>query len=167
MVRAVKDKPTTKRTPRTRRTASRVNPEKTEVAGAGVPLASHRLRQASVSAILDATFGAWAESNPELWERRAYLLLVGLVYERLATNEDEVSTDELIKLGKALAENRRADARTRKSRADDDGHSDATDDKSDPDSNGKLPTRFADLIRQVYGAKVNMPDSGDSDGAAK
>ena len=45
----------------------------------GDKLNACRRRQQSVAAILDRTFGQWAESNPDLWERRAYLMLIGLV----------------------------------------------------------------------------------------
>jgi len=117
-------------------------------------LESHRRRQDTVAAILDATFGKWAKTNPELWERRAYLLLVGLVYERLAT-DDALSTDELIKLAKALAENRRVEARTGKDRIEGD-----TSEPDEPaDSNGQLPPRLAEAVRQVYGANLHNTES--------
>lgn len=68
--------------------------------------ADFRQRQVSVAAILDETFGELAKCDPDLWERRAYLMLIGLVYEKLATCESTLPTDELISLAKALAENR-------------------------------------------------------------
>ena len=45
--------------------------------------AEFRRRQVSVAAILDETFGELAKCDPDLWERRAYLMLIGLVYEKL------------------------------------------------------------------------------------
>jgi len=123
-----------KATPRRRRT--------TEPTAADVR--SHRARQASVAAILDQVFGPFTEMNPHLWERRAYLLLVGSVYERLATDE-EVSTDELVKLARVLAEHRRLKAATPDAGDETAGADDAASD------NGRLPDRVADLVRDLYG----------------
>jgi len=67
-----------------------------------------RQRQASVTAIIEKTFGTLGDEQPALWERRAYLMLVGMVYERLAIHEDELPTAELVALAKILAESRRA-----------------------------------------------------------
>ncbi len=116
----------------------------------------HRRRQASVAAVLDQTFGALAASNPDLWERRAYLMLVGLVYERLATQEDEISTDELVSLAKILAENRRANGRARDPSAEPVG-------VEAPPSSGRLPPHFASLVRQVYGANVTASNDALGD----
>ncbi len=114
-------------------------------------LRAHRRRQASVASILDATFGHLADCNPDLWERRAYLMLLGLVYERLATNEEELATDELVALAKVLAEHRRIDARAGAGDRKDD--SEGTARRTD----GKLPDHFADVVRQVYGADFQNP----------
>ncbi len=117
----------------------------------GKKVHAHRRRQASVAAILDQTFGQPAKCSPELWERRAYLMLVGLVYERLATNEDEISTNELIALAKVLAENRRAEARLHTKNQPSDATKPATG------RTGELPTHFAGLVRQVYGVNFQTP----------
>lgn len=118
---------------------------------------AHRRRQASVAEILDRTFGQSAKCSPNLWERRAYLMLIGLVYERLATNEEEISTDELVSLAKILAENRRAEARLRE-------HSPPTD-SAEPasPSTGELPERFTDIVRQVYGTNLHNPAPTSAD----
>jgi len=110
---------------------------------------AHRQRQATVARILNRTFGRFAKSNPELWERRAYLMLVGLMYERLAVNEKEISTDELTALSKALAEQRRAEAQAR------DGRGVETNDAENRD--GELPQGFAEVVRQVYGTNFQPP----------
>ena len=112
---------------------------------------AHRRRQASVGAILSETFGRFAESSPDLWDRRAYLMLVGIVYERLATNEDELSTEELVTLSKILAESRRAEAQSHKRAPDDE---DSRDNTSPSD---ELPEHFAETVRQVYGTNFQMP----------
>ena len=116
----------------------------------------HRRRQASVASILDAAFGRLTDCNPDLWERRAYLMLVGLVYERLA-NEDEVPIDELVALAKVLAEHRRVDARTRVCERQDNGQDNGRD--KSPRPNGELPARLADVVRQVYGTNFQSPDA--------
>lgn len=115
----------------------------------------HRRRQASVAAILDSTLGQLAQCNPDLWERRAYLMLVGIVYERLALHEDEIATDELIALAKALAENRRVEINHRKHQMSVD-HVEST-----PPGDGPLPRRFADVVRQVYGVEIERETARD------
>jgi hypothetical protein len=123
---------------------------------------AHRRRQESVAAILDQTFGQLPKCSPDLWERWAYLMLVGLLYERLATNEAELSTDELVALSKALAENRRAEARLRDNHRPKEAAGDATA------PSHKLPSQFADIVRQVYGTNFQAPTDalGAGDGAA-
>lgn len=117
-----------------------------------VRISAHRRRMASVGAFLTETFGRFGESNPDLWDRRAYLMIVGLVYERLVTNESELSTDELVALSKILAESRRAEAQSRKTHASDNGAAD----KASP--TGELPENFAETVRQVYGTNFQMPE---------
>lgn len=121
-------------------------------------LGAHRRRQASVASILDATFGPMATCGPDLWDRRAYLMLVGLVYERLALSEEELPTAELVALAKVLAEGRRVDLKLRE-RADApvSGEPRAT-------SGGALPERFADIVRNVYGADFHAPDEARRNG---
>lgn len=106
---------------------------------------AHRRRQASVASIIDQVFGEFALSNPDLWERRAYLLLVGHVYERLASDVEEIPTDDLAKLARVLAENRRYEGRPRNTSGGEEPG------EPPPSSPGDLPDRFADVVRQVYG----------------
>jgi len=113
-------------------------------------VASHRLRQASVAAILDQLFGPFGASDPKLWERRAYLLLVGSVYERLAMDA-ELGTDELVKLARVLAESRRSKSSRGSSTVHDE--SAAVNDASGS-GNGRIPDRFAAMVRDLYGANV-------------
>lgn len=121
-------------------------------------LRAHRRRQASVASILDAAFGRLTDCNPDLWERRAYLMFVGLVYERLATSEGEIPTDELVALAKVLAEHRRVGARTRACERRDNGEDNGQDQALRP--SGELPARLADVVRQVYGTNFHSPDAG-------
>jgi hypothetical protein len=136
----------TDKAPRAKRSTSpRAKSAKANAAKAPTPASKHRHRQASVAALLDQTFGRLADCSPNLWERRAYLMLIGLVYERLATNESEMPTDEIVTLAKVLAENRRADKRT----GEGERHREAP---SAP--NGTLPTVFTRLVKQVYGTDL-------------
>jgi len=113
-------------------------------------LAEHRRRQASVAKILDDTFGELAKYDPTLWERRAYLMLVGVVHERLATEQHELPTDELVALAKALAENRRAANRAGEVAL-------TNEDQKGQERDGPLPDNFADIVRRVYGTNFHDP----------
>ena len=112
-----------------------------------------RRRQASVAEILEGMFGQLAKCSPSLWAHRAYLMLVGLVYERLASNEAEIPTDELIALAKILAENRRAEARLSEH-----GRPDKPTERSTPATDA-LPENFADIVRQVYGTNFQTAET--------
>lgn len=126
--------------------------------GAGAAWASrvrdHRRRQASIASILDSTFGRLAECSPDLWERRAYLLLVGLTYERLAADEGTLATEELVTLANVLAKLRvgAGGGHTNgKARSSPRGGS-----RGDGGT-GRLPKRFAEVVREVYGADFQTP----------
>jgi len=135
---------------RTRRSASTSAPSDAERADR---VQKHRQQQASVSTILDVTFGKLGDSDPSLWERRAYLMLVGMVYERLAIHEDKLPADELVALAKVLAENRRGESRPKEaSRPEDSNETVAS-------STGPLPNRFADMVRELYGVETGPQTS--------
>lgn len=129
---------------------------RTRRSGARLPdvptLTRHRRRQTSVAAILNRTFGRLAECRPELWERRAYLMLMGTVYERLASGPEDIGTDELIALAKALAENRRVEARVR---------DEQTESASDGVEPGE-PKPIAESVRELYGTNFHDPQDGAS-----
>lgn len=108
-------------------------------------------RQQSVARVLDELFSKPAKNKPELWDQRAYLMVMGMIYERLATGEAEISTEELTAMAKILAEQRKArparpgrKAGTKPVRAG---------------SAGDLPKMFGEMVDQVYGT------SGASDDA--
>ena len=114
-------------------------------------LQDRRTRQAYVAEILQATFGDLAHCNPELWDRRAYLMLVGLVYERLAVGEEEISTEEVVALAKVLSESRRIALKANEAgRAGDESG-------KNNGRRGPLPNRFAEVVRQVYGTNFQSP----------
>ena len=123
--------------------AQRAAPEET--------LQDRRTRQAHVAEILQVTFGDLASCNPELWDRRAYLMLVGLVYERLAVGEEEISTEEVVALAKVLSESRRIALKANEAvqAGDENGKNNGR--------RGPLPNRFAEVVRQVYGTNFHSP----------
>jgi hypothetical protein len=68
----------------------------------------------------------------------------------------ELPTEELVKLAKVLAENRRAQARrTTSATADPTSTTDAS-------SNGELPRRLRTAVRQLYGANLSDEDSSSA-----
>ena len=115
-------------------------------------LREHRQRQVCVSSILNSTFGKLSECDADLWGHRAYLMLIGLVYERLAADEDEMPTDELVALAKIIAENRRVELGLRKV-----GEEKGAD-KTSRDPGDRLPDNFGNIVRQVYGTNFHAPD---------
>lgn len=156
--------PTTKRKPRTRAKHKAVKarrPAKPGGLGAGAGAGSgggghdpdyperlreHRQRQASVGALLDAAFGAFADSSPALWERRAYHMIVGLIYERLTGGELDIPTEELVALSKMLADNRRAAASRQAAAAR------VLKKKPNRPRSHDLPDNFGEIVQRVYGA---------------
>ncbi|MCH7592860.1 MAG: hypothetical protein IH989_08790 [Planctomycetes bacterium] len=132
--------------------AETTSPPEAESKAYDEQIGAHRRRMASTAAILTEMFGPFGESHADLWDRRAYLMIVALVYERLTADENELSTEELVVLSKVLAESRRAEAQSRKSHASDTGAAD----KASPI--GELPENFAETVRQVYGTNFQMPE---------
>ncbi len=120
---------------------------------------NHRRRQASIASILDATFGRLAECSPDLWERRAYLLLVGLTYERLAVGEGAVTTDELVTLANVLAKLHIGSSGKHTNGKVPSKESGAALGTGGQAASGtrRLPKRFADAVREVYGADFQAP----------
>jgi hypothetical protein len=112
-----------------------------------------RKRLKELIAFLDKAFGPLTEKNSHLWERRAYLLVVGLLHDRLTTSEAGLTTEELTALTKVLAEGRHIrDA----GRAD-------TETTTPPRKPGigrrrdPIPDPMARAVREVYG--VSAADS--------
>jgi hypothetical protein len=118
-----------------------------------------RNRQESVAQILKRTFGDLAKREPSLWAHHTYLMLVGLVYDRLASDEAEIPTAELIALSKILAENRRAEARSAEQ-----GQPETPENRL-PSGEDELPENFADIVRRVYGTNFQTAETarGQSD----
>ena len=114
-------------------------------------LREFRQRQASIASILESCFGDAANCKPELWERRAYLMVIGLVYERLAACEDDLPTGELATLAKVLVDARRALGERSKEA---DKVVQPTEATQPP---GELPEPFCEAVRRVYGTNLGSP----------
>lgn len=124
-------------------------------------LRDHRTRQKSIAGILDNTFGRFADCATELWDRRAYLMLVGMVYERLAAGEQKIPTDELMSLAKVLADGRRAQVQADKIDhaydAQDKSRDDAIELAGPPPASAKPHDDVTTAVRQVYGTDLPCP----------
>lgn len=115
----------------------------------GEQLQARRERQAEISDVLQKIFGNIADLEPRLWSHRAFLMLMGLTYERLSANENELSTDELVKLTKALGDACRVQPQIKtKNTTAEPGRKEI-----DP-----LPKKFAEIVRRVYGTNLNAAD---------
>jgi hypothetical protein len=111
-------------------------------ATADAQLQARRERQAEIATVLQHVFGNLAELEPELWSHRAFLMLMGLAYEKLSTNQHELSTDELVKLTKALGDACRVQPQIKVKKAPSESGNSET---------GPLPNNFAEIVRHVYG----------------
>ena len=124
-------------------------------------LREFRQRQASITSILESCFGDAATCKPELWERRAYLMVIGLVYERLASSEEDLPTAELATLAKVLVDARRALGERPKEAEK------VVQPIETTQPPGELPEPFCEAVRRVYGTNLRSPtetaDSSDSE----
>jgi hypothetical protein len=66
--------------------------------------------QSVASMVIAERFGPFAESQPELWTKRTFLLIVGKVYEHLVLRK-KISPKEFLDLTRTLAENCKVDAK--------------------------------------------------------
>ena len=81
------------------------------------------------------------------------------MYERLAVDEDEIPTEELVKLAKVLAENRRIEARLLETAKD------AKSAEAPESTGGDLPDHLAEVVRQVYGTNFQPPEASTTETA--
>jgi len=112
-------------------------------------LGEHRLRQEKIAGILEKVFGPFADSNPDLWEHRAYLMLIGTVHNYLAFGGDGISAKELTDLAKVLSDNR-GTSKTGGARKDP-----RTGGSSAPEEDDPRP--LSELVQEVYGTKIEEP----------
>ena len=111
-------------------------------------LGALRRRQRSIGAILESLFGNPDRWRPNVWGRRAYWMIAGLIYERLAMVESEIDTDELIGLAKILAENRKLELLERESRG--------SKRRKHIRAKGDIVSgKLARAIRDIYGMEID------------
>lgn len=108
-----------------------------------------RTRQVCVARILEEGFGGLDRCRPTAWSRRAYWMLAGLIYERLAVDQESLTTAEVVALAKALAERERSQRGTSRKNA---GSGSKRGSRA-ADASGR-EARFARMIRDIYGVKA-------------
>jgi len=110
-------------------------------------LPEHHERLHSIGGILDGMFGKLKDCPKELWDQRAFLMIVGLVYEKLSAKENRISLKEITTLGRILAEQRRS----RTSGA----HRPRRKKKSGAVSS-ELPEAFGQAVKRLYGTAAHV-----------
>jgi len=149
------------------------------------PLAAYRMRMQLIGRLLQAAMGNLAKGDGEADAvgRGAYLHIMGQVFEALDGLSQAIPLDDLVKLSKVVAEQRRAELNTRKleegiaSGRIDTGRpagGGARGARSDgPRGNGqvpegddfatrRLPANFAEIVRQIYGTSLAGDVGGGS-----
>ncbi|MEK6676521.1 MAG: hypothetical protein AABZ47_12825 [Planctomycetota bacterium] len=114
-----------------------------------------RDRQKSIATILEKTFGPFGKSKPELWERQAYLQIVGMVYVRLVTQEKEISNEELAGLARILAGPRGIATGSKGKGA----HVETAVEKRKGTNLKKRTDEFLNTVREIYGTSKPMEES--------
>ncbi len=118
-------------------------------AGDAAAARDRRTRQVCVARILEEGFGGLDQCRPSAWSRRAYWMLAGLIYERLAVDQESLTTAEVVALAKALAERERSQrGSSRKAAGSGSKRGSRAADETDREA------RFARMIRDIYGVKA-------------
>ena len=125
------------------------------------PLPAYRLRQQLIERLLDAAFCELLESGggDDHVGRSLYLHMIAQVFLALDGLSQAVPIDDLVKLSKVVAEQRRAEASSRKVEQ---GVSPAQGDRkrrgiksrptdADDFDIRRLPPNFGETVRQIYG----------------
>lgn len=147
------------------------------------PRAAYRTRMESIGRLLNAAVGKLEESDGEddAVGRGVYLHIMGQVFEALDGLSQSIPLDDLVKLSKVVAEQRRAELSTRKLEEGIAGSRPGTGKRSGGGARGapsgggrgsaqvpegddfatrKLPVDFAQIVRQIYGTSLTS-DVGD------
>ena len=141
------------------------------------PLAAYRMRMQLIGRLLHAAVGNLEKGDGEADAvgRGAYLHIMGQVFETLDGLSQSIPLDDLVKLSKVVAEQRRAELSTRKleegiasgrldtgKRSSDGargvpsggGHGNAQVPESEDFATRRLPANFAQIVRQIYGTSL-------------
>ncbi|MCC7291156.1 MAG: hypothetical protein IT449_03725 [Phycisphaerales bacterium] len=115
------------------------------------------MAQGCVAGILEKLLqGGLDGCDPALWSQRAFWLLAGTIYQRLAVDCEAIETAELVSLAKALAENRRAEGH-----ATSPLHSSA----ASSEGGGEAKDQLRQLVHELYG--LHLPDGAEAPDARK
>lgn len=95
--------------------------------------------------------------------RGAYMQIMGQVFSMLFDLSQAISTDELVKLSRIVAEQRRAEIAARKVEIGSRAGKRRRGKLDSKTGAGRLPESFGDIVRQVYGVSIS-DSSGQSNG---
>jgi len=122
---------------------------KNEVPDPAQAFAMHE-RQSWAASVINAHFGQYKDSHPDLWVHRTFMLIVTRVYERLVLCED-ISAKEFVDLTKTLVEGYKNKLDERE------------EEKDESDASSKLGGVVAgleEMVRQIYGTNLQTADPG-------
>lgn len=101
-----------------------------------------RERQGAIAKILEGLFGPMDAANTDTWCRRTHLQLVGMMFARLASDEEGMPTADLVRYSKMLIEQLRIDKG-----------------EEAPKSQGKpKPESLGEAVRTLYGTGVDAKE---------
>ena len=116
-----------------------------------------RERQSVAAMVIAERFGPFAESHPEMWTQRTFLLIVGKVYEHLVLCK-KISPKEFIDLTRTLVENCKVDAKRQEGastqKSERGGHS-----ASQSPGLGGVVDGLEQLVRQIYGTNLQSGET--------
>ncbi len=119
----------------------------------GEAVCDFRRRMRSIGRLLREAFGEDREHDPAVVTRDAYRVVVSRIIEALANAKPEISTEELIALSKAVAEQRRLDiARLEIERKY--PQEVPPNDTDSPGPSRPLPKAFGRVVRDIYGTNL-------------
>lgn len=165
--------PAAKRTTGKRKTVERKHTATQSVNALGASsdpaISTYRRRMQLVGELLNAALDELigARNRSDRLGRAAYLHIIGQVFEALDGLSQAIPLDDLVKLSKIVAEQRRVELNTRKVDPDarrarnGDRPPPAESEPDEPQTRG-LPAHFGEIVRQIYGASF----AEDVDGGA-
>ena len=121
-------------------------------------LDAYRRRMNAIGKALSAVFVGMESADSDLWGRGLYLKLVGKLYEALDC--DDLPLEDLQALSRMISEQRRA--QTQAMEAERRLHAQRSTDGDDDDENAglrsarELPSRFKEVVQQIYGVNLQQ-----------
>ncbi len=116
-----------------------------------------RERQSVAATVIAERFGPFAESHPERWAHRVFLLIVGKVYEHLVLRK-KISPKEFIELTKTLVESCKMDGKQNEA-----SPKQKHDRREDEAANGPALSGVVEgleqIVRQLYGTNLQSGET--------